>query len=287
MKTIRPIFSGGMATDPRKGFTLVEVAVIIAMVALLFSLRLVAIAGAQNQNKIAQCAANLRQVTLAVQIYGGENSDKLPILSPPSAASWPWDLPWKIGDVLLSCGLQKKNFYCPGTAPRFSDLANFGDPTLDAGGYPKNLWDFGSSVKYPAGPFHIAGYVFAFSGMQCKLLASAQNTTLQSERTPNPTNLLFPRVYISASDRVLTADATICSPAGVASTPVSARYNTALYPTLTYTEVVGGFYLHHLSPHLKGPFPAGGNVGFKDGHVTWRKFDDMSQRASSGQSFWW
>jgi hypothetical protein len=42
-----------------------------------------------------------------------------------------------------------------------------------------------------------------------------------------------------------------------------------------------------LSPHLKRQFPVGGTVGFKDGHVAWRRFDDMNQRATGGQSFWW
>jgi hypothetical protein len=51
--------------------------------------------------------------------------------------------------------------------------------------------------------------------------------------------------------------------------------------------VGGWFYLPGLSPHLNGVFPSGGNVGFKDGHVDWRKFDDMLQQAASGQSFWW
>jgi hypothetical protein len=33
--------------------------------------------------------------------------------------------------------------------------------------------------------------------------------------------------------------------------------------------------------------PAGGNVGFKDGHVVWRKFDNMNPVAVTGPSFWW
>ena len=283
MKTIRSVSSGSTAIAPGKGFTLVELLVVIAVVALLFSLRLAAIAGAQNQSKIAQCAANLRQATLAVQIYAGENNDKLPVIS--SLTSWPWDLPGRIGDALLACGLQKQNFYCPGTAPRFSDLENFADPTFDASGYAKNLWDYGITGKNAYDNFHIVGYIFSFGGYS-KLKPWATNSTTLPERTPNPTNSLLPLVYTSASDRVLTADATICTPADVPSTPVSARYNN----TLTYTEVMGGFYKAFTSPHLYGRFPAGGNVGFKDGHVAWRKFDDMRNQSQTGlsiPSFWW
>jgi prepilin-type processing-associated H-X9-DG protein len=50
----------------------------------------------------------------------------------------------------------------------------------------------------------------------------------------------------------------------------------------------------HTSPHLNGAYPSGGNIGFKDGHVAWRKFDGMNQwslQANPGYpappSFWW
>jgi hypothetical protein len=130
---------------------------------------------------------------------------------------------------------------------------------------------------------HVAGYTFAFSGSNCVLLASAQNKTMQPEKSANP-NPFLPPVYQNVSDRELFTDCTICSSVTVPSTPKTARYS---WPNITYTEVQGGFYLKHLSPHLNGVFPSGGNIGFKDGHVTWRKFDDMSQQAGGGQGFWW
>ena len=93
---------------------------------------------------------------------------------------------------------------------------------------------------------------------------------------------MFLAVFDSMTSGVLVADATICTPAGV---PYAQRYT---YPGISYTQVKGGFYIPHLSPHLKaGRFPSGGNVGFKDGHVVWRKFDEMDQRCNGGESFWW
>ena len=213
------------------------------------------------------------------------NDGKLPQFNETGGAAWPWDVPWDIGEQMLqSAGGLKKVFYDPGTASRFGDQENFGNPDPPL----TNLWDFAKSGTPMGGnyssPFHIFGYVFAFSGTQSKLLASAQNTTIQPEKRPNPKNTILPWIYTSVSDRELIACATICSPVGVASSPLSARYNTA---GITYTEVAGWFYLNGLSPHLNGRFPSGGNICFKDGHVTWRKFDDMSQQAASGQSFWW
>jgi prepilin-type processing-associated H-X9-DG protein len=77
---------------------------------------------------------------------------------------------------------------------------------------------------------------------------------------------------IPPSDRVLFADATI---------------NSQLNGSGSWITVQGGFPVPHTSPHLNGPSPAGGNIGFKDGHVAWRNFRDMSQRADSGVGFWW
>ena len=44
------------------------------------------------------------------------------------------------------------------------------------------------------------------------------------------------------------------------------------------------------STHLdrgKSGKPKGGNVLFVDGHVDWRKFDEMEVRWTSGVNFWW
>jgi hypothetical protein len=45
----------------------------------------------------------------------------------------------------------------------------------------------------------------------------------------------------------------------------------------------------HISAHLKGSLPQGGNIGYKDGHAEWRKFNIMIPRAQNGNSpyFWW
>jgi len=57
-----------------------------------------------------------------------------------------------------------------------------------------------------------------------------------------------------------------------------------------YTGIQGAFAeadLLHEAAHLGiGGVPEGGNVSFLDGHVEWRKFDDMHVITYDSPSFW-
>jgi len=279
MKTENPVAPEcSPNTRCRSGFTLIELLVVIAIIAILAAMILPALAKAKDRAKRTQCLNNTRQILLSITTYAYDSKDKLPRLDPPGNAAWAWDMPWDAGESMLT-GMagQKKTFYCPGTAPRFSDLENFVDVTAPQ----RNLWDWGKVTGNLSTGFHIPGYVFAFSGQYSLLIFSNQNTTMQSEPIKTSAAAGAPTLPPPApTDRVLTADATISSPAGGV---YAARYS----PTYNYTQVQGGFYKPHLSPHLRGAYPVGGDVGFKDGHSIWRRFDDMDQRATGGQSFWW
>jgi hypothetical protein len=87
---------------------------------------------------------------------------------------------------------------------------------------------------------------------------------------------------VPVSERVLVADAIIST--GTALPGYAHLENN-------YVSIPGGFQWNnmiypHVSPHLKGNVPSGGNLGFKDGHVDWRKFELMTPRTTS-VFFWW
>jgi prepilin-type N-terminal cleavage/methylation domain-containing protein/prepilin-type processing-associated H-X9-DG protein len=236
----------------RAGFTLIELLVVLAMIALLVLLQLPTLAKVTRTTKVAQCSSNLRQFTLAHHIYGTEFNDKLPV---SSGGNWAWDLGWNAGLALNRYGAPQEVMYCPGTAPRFTDDDN------------EALYEY-----YAPGSIHVIGYVHTLPSSVggSSLIATNVNSTLTPQTiTSGPTKYPAPL----PSQRVLAADATI-------------QVNVL---NGSFTFVLGGFAKPHTSPHLNGSLPAGGNLGMLDGHVEWRRFQDMQIRtpSSAAPNFWW
>jgi hypothetical protein len=193
---------------------------------------------------------------------------------------------------MLKSGLTKKAFYCPGTAPKFTDVQNWAgidgagtSPSGNTTGAASTLWGFGMTTAHSP-EFHVVGYAFAFSGSGI-LDQTNQNTTLQSEPVKDDANWtsLGISVNYGVSDRVLVADATL-SDSG--NTP-GYQYPDNIYNNVGPAgfQVVPGTGYNHVSAHLNGVIPAGGFVGYKDGSAEWRLFQDMVPRTTSGSVFWW
>lgn len=251
MKTNRQ--SSGRAVEQR-GFNLMELAVVLAMVALLAVVCLPALAATKGQSHIVQCNDNLKQYAMALHMFGSDNNDKLPV---NTLGVWAWDIAWATGNSITQY-VSFKKLYCPGTSVRFTDDDN------------------AKLFNWSPNGLHVFGYLTALSGTG--IIASNQNTTLTPQRVQvGSTYLPAP----SPATRVLAADATISenptdNHAGLVA---GAKYN--------FTTVAGGYVVPHISPHLNGLVPAGGNLVMLDGHVQWRYFWDMDQRATTGRGFWW
>jgi prepilin-type processing-associated H-X9-DG protein len=86
------------------GFTLLELAVVIATIAVLVALLLPALAGTRPNTQAFQCLENQRQLILAWQMYAQDNSDILPPNDYPYQTSAPRDgtiRNWVFGTMYL------------------------------------------------------------------------------------------------------------------------------------------------------------------------------------------
>lgn len=60
------------------GFTLIELLVVIAIIAILAAMLLPALSKSRNKAKQIKCASQLKEITLALQMYAAENNDFFP-----------------------------------------------------------------------------------------------------------------------------------------------------------------------------------------------------------------
>lgn len=88
----------------RRGFTLIELLVVIAIIAILAAILFPVFAKAREKAKQAQCAANLKQLDLAIYMYTQDNDEMLPV---PVQGSVYWY------DVIYSYVRTRDTYWCP------------------------------------------------------------------------------------------------------------------------------------------------------------------------------
>lgn len=90
----------------QKGFTLVELLVVVVIVGLLISLSAVGVTRAMVSANQIKCSSNLRQIGLAMQMYSNDNKGWLPTSTHGGGESWIYQLEEYLGgsfDELRLC----------------------------------------------------------------------------------------------------------------------------------------------------------------------------------------
>jgi len=265
----------------KKAFTLVELLVVIAVIALLLSILIPALRLAREQAMRASCSNNIHQHLVGSIIYADEHDGRLPVLQ---GGNWIWDMTVvaanthlknlgidvaKYGDNFRDIPVQPV-FYCPGNPMQRK--------------YMREAWEFG---YYDANPFHVIGYVFLWWGPW-----SPQG--IWYDQNNEPAKEFLRRIDIKQPSKAeLVLDTTM-------SDRRSGVWSLDDYPNGNFAQVTCGGMpglgnpdcSNHVLTERKA---AGGNIGFADGHVDWRPFTDMIDRFPYNNHdndnacpvFWW
>jgi prepilin-type N-terminal cleavage/methylation domain-containing protein len=262
----------------REAFTLIELLVVIAIIAILAALLLPALAAAKDRAYRIQCMNNLRQIGLVEFIYAGENKDLLPTYGNNVPGSWVWDLPWAYAQQFLDNGAKPATFYCPGTRERFSDSDNWAN-TGTGTAADASLWWYGWNSAGGVASSEIYTN-WNYSTLPREIVRPPLNPPPDSGLPPYFQGTWPTMSKPANSDRVLAADVQLT----FGGSDYTKRYS------YNWNNIKGGFHIAHMSAHLKGSVPRGGNLLMLDSHAEWRKFDEMQCRTyevAQAPFFWW
>ena len=247
-------------TSGQRGFTLTELVVVIATLAVLGCILVPALAADREEDRRAECAGHIRQLCAAINLYAGDYQGYMPPLkwrgsgnnqypyemfrySPVNVTPPTYDAsggPYNLG-VLWSSGLlvDGKKFYCP------SDVNN--DEYSDNYYSVERSWPWGANPSDPNPGYVRAGYSYYPQSRNQVTVNTAEGTKHVPEW---PNNGYLPPPL----------ENWVCVPL-FKQTDINP--NKSMVVDVIYATV------GQIS-HKAAGVPSGLNAGFGDGHVNWQ-----------------
>jgi prepilin-type N-terminal cleavage/methylation domain-containing protein/prepilin-type processing-associated H-X9-DG protein len=258
----------------RKGFTLIELLVVVAVIALLMGILLPALGAAREQGRRAVCAQNERNTGIGLHMYANDYNGRLPL---NEVDRWLFDVSyWTTNTILKSGGFDRHIFYCPSWRQRDRIIFWRYGENLPAD-TPEDYATPEPQAAATQKDYHrILGYFWFIDTVQGRANPPMDSDGVKKEwvRSVVKTKAAPARVE-------LIADLTASDQADLA--------------RADFTKAAGGclsrWGIYDRTNHLKNANkPTGGNILFVDGHVQWRKFEDMEHRwflNNNNPCFWW
>jgi len=256
------------AIQPR-AFTLIELLVVIAIISLLVSILLPSLTAAKELARRTVCSSNQHSLVVAMHLYGADHNDYLP----PARCDPPY-----LGHQLFR--INSNSFEA--MRPYSNDGFAYRMKCPDEGSYEK--LQYAEGLGYHVGYHYLGG---------CK---SEGSTPLFATTMPGgwPRPLYTWASPLTIDGMRIEGDATA---AKAAQLPLIADRNES-----RNSAVWGSSFVHGPRGSVKGPSLAGpqdcgargANIGYLDGHVEWRSFDEIREHratnvAYGGMQFtgWW
>ncbi len=238
----------------------------------------------REQAKRMVCAAHIRRNVKALLAYAADYDGMLPR---EYIKSWLEIKGITFVNKLLTYGANQETFYCPSNEVHQRNLMKFW--MVNWGNHPEFwgwYWDGHEFKNYTSNSIIVSGYFFL-------LQEKGDGLDIQSYNTDTEKKAWLETVYMAdASSRELVTD------------NIMGEDNEDAHWGYNFARIKGGMWSEYgiaeRSNHLiSDEEPAGGNVGFLDGHVTWRRWDPPTYpmvtdgkavprwRWEEGPACWW
>lgn len=279
-----------MKIQKKRGFTLIELLVVIAIIALLMSIVMPSLGKAKVYARKIICRNNIRQQCLGVMLYADENDSWVPT---QPVGWWLWDISfWTTEQISEYAGFENNEiYYCPANRYKKADDARFWQYSwiLDAFSSEDltqevSLRDESElTVTDKKGYYRVMPVLYMFDKLEEEDgdLVSVLDEELVSGKDAKWISKLT-NVKGSA-DAILVMDNVISQGTeNFFEIKVGGAWDYfGVYDTTNHKST------HHI-PGSNNLEPDGANVGYVDGHVDWRDYDDMEiQYQVDSLRFWW